>query len=145
MQSGIALKHCLRKHLTLALLVFLPCLWTNPEAHACTLWAAAGSRVKGGGVIIAKNRDMPPDHRQELRLVKPPGGFRYLGLVAVDRDDASVKAGVNEKGLVIVDAAASWIVRLPPHGAPALYVELANPGESPVIRQLQLDASIWEK
>jgi hypothetical protein len=52
---------------------------------------------------------MPPDHRQELRLVKPPSGFRYFGLVALDSDEPGVKAGVNEKGLVIVDAAASCI------------------------------------
>ncbi len=65
--------------------------------------------MEGAGVLIAKNRDMPPDHRQELRLVRPPGGFRYFGLFAVDSDEPGVKAGVNEKGLVIVDAAASCI------------------------------------
>jgi hypothetical protein len=80
-----------------------------PEALGCTLWAAAGSRVEGGGVLAAKNRDVDPDHRQELRLVRPPGGFRYLGLVALNRKEPGVKVGINEKGLVIADAAASCL------------------------------------
>jgi isopenicillin-N N-acyltransferase like protein len=104
------LKHFFPKHKYLPALIFLvlfPVLGPSAQAWACTLWAAAGSRVQGGGVLLAKNRDMPPDHRQELRLVKPPGGFRYFGLVAANSDEPGVKAGVNEKGLVIVDAAAS--------------------------------------
>jgi hypothetical protein len=40
---------------------------------------------------------------------------------------------------------ASWIVRLPANGPPTLYVKLANPGEPPATRRLQLDTSFWEK
>ena len=105
------MKHSFHKYFTVFIIFFLPFLWPGLEVSACTLWAAAGSRVQGGGVLIAKNRDMPPDHRQELRLVKPRDGFRYFGLFAVDSDEPGVKAGVNEKGLVIVDAAASCLPR----------------------------------
>jgi isopenicillin-N N-acyltransferase like protein len=97
----------LGKYLLISILFLL--FWPLPQAQGCTLWAAVGSRVAGGGVLIAKNRDMPPDHYQELRLTRPPGGFRFFGLAAMDGGEASIKAGVNEKGLVIVDAAASCL------------------------------------
>jgi isopenicillin-N N-acyltransferase like protein len=100
------LKH-LRKYLVMGILFLL--FWPLPQARGCTLWAAMGSRVAGGGVLIAKNRDMPPDHRQVLRLTRPPEGFRFFGLEADYGAESGVKAGVNEKGLVIVDAAASCI------------------------------------
>lgn len=103
------MSHFINKYLAASILLLSLTWWPQPDAHACTLWTAVGSRVQGGGVLIAKNRDMPPDHRQELRLVKSPGGFRYLGLCAMNSDEPGVKAGVNEKGLVIVDAAASCI------------------------------------
>ncbi|MEW6386622.1 MAG: carcinine hydrolase/isopenicillin-N N-acyltransferase family protein [Thermodesulfobacteriota bacterium] len=91
------------------LLICFSLVQLHHEARACTLWAAGGSRAEGGGVILAKNRDMPPNHRQELRLVRPPGGYRYFGLFARRGDEAGLRAGVNEKGLVMVDAAASCI------------------------------------
>jgi hypothetical protein len=93
----------------LVLLLLLALGWPQPGALACTLWAAVGSRAEGGGVIVAKNRDMPPKHSQELRLARPWEGFRYFGLYALNRDEPGLKAGINEKGLVIVDAAASCI------------------------------------
>lgn len=103
------MKYLVKKSVSVSLLVLPLLLGLQPEALGCTLWAAAGSRVAGGGVLAAKNRDMDPDHRQELRLVRPREGFRYLGLVAVDCEEPGVKAGINEKGLVIMDAAASCI------------------------------------
>ena len=53
-------------------------------ANACTLWAAAGDRVVGGGTMIHKNRDWLPDHQQELRLVTPKSGYRYLSLYTTE-------------------------------------------------------------
>jgi isopenicillin-N N-acyltransferase like protein len=97
----------LRKYLVIGIVVLL--FRPLPLARGCTLWAAMGSRVAGGGVLIAKNRDMPPDHRQVLRLTRPAEGFRFLGLEAENGAESGVKAGVNEKGLVIVDAAASCL------------------------------------
>ena len=73
---------------------------------ACTLWAAAGERVAGGGTIIHKNRDWSPDHQQELRLVTPQKGYRYLSLYTVGNESNGTKAGVNTEGLVIVTASA---------------------------------------
>lgn len=83
--------------------------WLVPiPAAACTLWAAAG-QAAGGGTIIAKNRDWAPDHTQELRLEKPVKGLAYYGLFAVGGSAPGLKAGLNEKGLVVVTASASSI------------------------------------
>jgi hypothetical protein len=73
---------------------------------ACTLWAAAGDRVAGGGTLIHKNRDWNPDHQQDLRLVIPKTGFRYLSLYTTGNEWIGTKAGVNSEGLVIVTASA---------------------------------------
>lgn len=75
-------------------------------AIACTLWAAAGDRVAGSGTIIHKNRDWNPDHQQDLRLVIPKNGFRYLSLYTTGNEWVGTKAGVNSQGLVIVTASA---------------------------------------
>jgi hypothetical protein len=75
-------------------------------SEACTLWGAVGDAVEGGGTLVAKNRDWAPDHRQELVILRPPEGYTSVALVAVGNDEPGVKAGVNEKGLVIVSATA---------------------------------------
>jgi isopenicillin-N N-acyltransferase-like protein len=87
---------------------FLWLLGSQPAA-ACTLWGAAGTAVEGGGTLIAKNRDWTPDHRQELSVLRPAQGYRALLLKAVGGAEPGVKAGVNEKGLVIVSATASQV------------------------------------
>lgn len=91
---------------TLALAAGLGC---GRSGGACTLWGAAGEAVAGGGALVAKNRDWAPDHRQELRVVQPKGGYRSVVLVAVGGAEPGTKAGVNEKGLVIVSATASQV------------------------------------
>jgi hypothetical protein len=78
---------------------------------ACTLWGATGNSVDGGGTLIAKNRDWVPDNRQELIILKPAGGYKFLGLNAVGGTEPGIKAGVNEKGLVILSATASQVVK----------------------------------
>ncbi len=72
-------------------------------ARACTLFAAAGSRVEGGGTIIVKNRDRSP-RQSALKFFAPADGFKYLALVDADLPQGSAVAGVNEKGLAVVDA-----------------------------------------
>jgi hypothetical protein len=84
------------------LLSFMP-------SEACTLWGAAGDAVEGGGTLVAKNRDWAPDHRQELVVLSPSEGYRSVALLAVGNDEPGIKAGVNEKGLVIVSATANQI------------------------------------
>ena len=86
----------------LGLLIHSPC-------EACTLWGATGTSVEGGGTLIAKNRDWAPDHHQELAFLKPRKGYRSLALKVIGGEEPGVKAGVNEKGLVIVSATASQI------------------------------------
>lgn len=86
-------------------------LWflIHTPCEACTLWGAAGPSVEGGGTLVAKNRDWAPDHRQELAILKPPEGYRSLALKVVGGVEPGVKAGVNEKGLVIVSATANQV------------------------------------
>ena len=90
--------------------VFLWLLSSQPS-EACTLWGAVGASVQGGGALIAKNRDWAPDHFQELALLRPAQGFQSLVLMAVGGEEPGVKAGVNEKGLVVVSATANQVPR----------------------------------
>lgn len=80
----------------------------SASADACTLWAAAGDAVEGGGVMLVKNRDWAPDHQQELRLITPKQGLRYFGLFATGKE-SGLRAGINEKGLSVVSATAGSI------------------------------------
>jgi isopenicillin-N N-acyltransferase-like protein len=75
-------------------------------ARACTLFAAAGESVRGGGTIIAKNRDRSP-LASGLKVFAPRDGYRFLGLVSLDSPNEPAVAGINEKGLVVVDASPS--------------------------------------
>ena len=79
---------------------------TLHPAQACTLFAALGSSVQGGGAIIAKNRDRSP-LASGLKVFVPQTGYRHLGLVSLDSPNAPAVAGINEKGLVVVDASPS--------------------------------------
>jgi hypothetical protein len=84
----------------------LPCAGSFP----CTLWSATGSAVQNGGTIIAKNRDWIPDNVEVLRKVPETGNeYAFFGIYAEDDDAPGFKAGINEKGLVVVNASASAI------------------------------------
>jgi len=74
---------------------------------ACTLFAAAGSSVQGGGVLVGKTRDLGQGEEQVLIKEIPPVGIAFLGIAS--RKNGRMTAGVNEKGLVIVNAAASIV------------------------------------
>lgn len=95
------------------ILAFLPAV---SAVNACTLWAAAGDVVQGDGTIIVKNRDWTPGESQRLEVFRPAGGFAYAALIArldvvkpTGRQDEIERpvAGVNEKGLTVISAAAS--------------------------------------
>ena len=87
--------------------IMVPILSLLPiQAVACTLWAVAGPEANGG-TLVSKNRDWKPDHTQKLKLVRSKRGFDYFGLYAEGNDDPGLKAGVNEKGLVIVSASVN--------------------------------------
>lgn len=94
------------------LLILFICLTGAAEALSCTLWSAHGNEwVSGGGSLIAKNRDWIADHRQVLQMVTPSQGYRYYGIHAEGNDEPGLKAGINEKGLVVVSSTAGSISR----------------------------------
>jgi hypothetical protein len=74
------------------------------DARACTLMAVAGPAA-GGKVLVAKTRDRRVRFPQVLVDGRPAGALRYLG-IAGDRD-RRVTSGVNERGLVAVNARVS--------------------------------------
>jgi isopenicillin-N N-acyltransferase like protein len=96
-----------RKRVAWSLVVAACVGWVPAGGQACTLFAAAGEKVRGGGVLVAKNRDWRPDHVQSLRTVSPRTGYRYFGLFADGNDEPGLKAGINEKGLVVMSATSS--------------------------------------
>ncbi len=93
----------------LLVLVLSSCcvLWARP-AESCTLWAAAGKSVIGGGTLLAKNRDWEPTDAQFLKLMEPEKGYRYFALIRDNHRKGSVTAGVNEEGLVVVSASPPY-------------------------------------
>ncbi len=83
-------------------------LLVSSPVQACTLWAANGSMVEGGGTLIVKNRDWKPDQHQVIKFVAAKKGYSYFGLYA-EGTPAGMKAGINEKGLVVMSATAGSI------------------------------------
>jgi len=74
-------------------------------SRACTIFAATGDMVKNRGSIIAKNRDNLSYLYTALKFVRPENGLAFVGIFDV-RADGYVTAGINEKGLTIVNASA---------------------------------------
>jgi hypothetical protein len=74
-------------------------------AFPCTLFGAIGDSVEGGGVLIGKTRDRPNKLEQVFIEVSPVQGFRYRGIAT--KGTKRVTSGINDKGLVVVSAAAS--------------------------------------
>ena len=85
------------------LMVLLLAPWS--EGISCTLFGAVGARVEGGGVLIGKTRDRPQNPEQVFIEVNPKTGYRYRGIST--KGKTAVTSGINEKGLVVVSAAAS--------------------------------------
>jgi isopenicillin-N N-acyltransferase-like protein len=109
-------------------------LTSSQSAFSCTLWSARGDDwVKGGGTLIAKNRDWIADHRQVLKLVAPKHGYRYFGIHVKGNDEPGLKAGINEKGLVVVSSTAGSIskkLRKESDTTKGLLVRLLNESDS---------------
>ena len=118
-KEGRSMKFSLKKTawaLAAAGLILLP--W---QAKACTLFAAQGSAVEGGGAIIVKNRDEHPMY-QEMRYHQGHV-YRYYGIYGGNEDHMSLTGGVNEAGFAVFSAVAEPIpkdVRLPPTASAAL-------------------------
>jgi hypothetical protein len=96
--------------------MMLFCLITFSSVRACTIWAATGEQVKGKGSLIAKNRDNLPHLYTVLKTVFPEKGFPFYGLFDIEAD-GYVTAGINEQGLVVVNAAANSVPRKKRHVA----------------------------
>lgn len=74
--------------------------------NACTLFAANGNVVDGGGTLVGKNRDAVPDNQFIQFNNKHQNA--YYGLACGDPNGKSLMtAGVNDKGLVIIIAKTS--------------------------------------
>lgn len=94
---------CISIFMLFVLFCYADCL------HACTLWAVAGEKVQGGGVLFAKNRDRIPQ-KSELEMIIPEKGFTYFGLFSVVKGKkGGLVAGINEKGLSVASATAGSI------------------------------------
>ena len=95
-----------QKIITLSTLFFV----LAGTTYGCTLFSATGADwVQGGGTLIVKNRDWKPEW-QEMRLIDK-GTYRYYGLFSGDANKMKLRAGVNEKGLVVLTATAGSIPR----------------------------------
>lgn len=93
-------------------------LFINTHSWACTSVGFAGDSVKGGGTILAKNRDAPINAYERLAIFKPKNKYAYVALTYGSDDQEStypyIAGGTNEKGLtVLVNDPAS---HYPKHG-----------------------------
>ena len=96
-----------RLWLVLALALLLAHPW---PARGCTLFAACGGPVGGKGTLLAKNRDNTKDLLTELRFVHGGTGIPFVGLFDPEAD-GFVVAGVNAKGLCVVNASAASLTK----------------------------------
>jgi len=88
----------------LALLLLLACRgWAFEEG--CTAFGATQDSVAGGGSLIARNRDKSERGLQVIVRRTAPKGLEYLGITS--RGHRTLTAGINERGLIVVNTAAS--------------------------------------
>ncbi|EKO38986.1 MAG: penicillin V acylase-like amidase [Solidesulfovibrio magneticus str. Maddingley MBC34] len=99
------------RFLVAACLLLLAVLALPRAARACTLWAANGADVAGGGVLLVKNRDYPPGHPTSFALVTPKHGYKVMAMLSTGTGQPSMVGGVNEKGLAVITAAVGSIPR----------------------------------
>lgn len=85
---------------------------------ACTTWASVGAVNQIDGLLIAKNRDAPHHDVEKLMFFSKPKQIKYFALVYRDVHQAKkyeypyISAGVNEKGLVVINNAASTVPKV---------------------------------
>lgn len=82
-------------------------LWGAGIGLACTLYGAIGAAVEGGGVLLGKTRDLAQEEEQVLVRETPRTGLAFLGIAS--RKSRRITAGINDKGLVVVNASASSV------------------------------------
>lgn len=101
------LNKVIKKLYTKVCLLLIGLFLCSISAHACTLYSAAGDRVANNGTLIAKIRDQNPTE-QFYYTTTPDNGYKYWGLYT-SADGRGLRAGINEKGLVLVTATAGTI------------------------------------
>lgn len=88
-------------------LILLSLLSFNPVSQACTQWASIGSVNDSDQLLFVKNRDAPLQSWQELQLISPPQGYRYLALRYKNEPSEPqfqyISAGINQQGLMVGD------------------------------------------
>ena len=99
------------RSLVVACLFPLLVLLLSAAARACTLWAANGADVAGGGSLLVKNRDYPPGHPTSFALVTPKHGHKVMAMLSTGTGQPTMVGGVNEKGLAVITAAVGSIPR----------------------------------
>lgn len=97
------------KIIFLILFLSVSCLLIGlPYVSACTVWGAAGEKVKIKGTVIAKNRDNAPHLFSSPRLSFPVNGYKFFGLYDIEAD-GFVIAGINEKHLAVFNASVTSV------------------------------------
>jgi isopenicillin-N N-acyltransferase-like protein len=79
-------------------------------ANATTLWGVTGDNVVNGGTLVAQNFDYNPQYSTKVQfVVSKTTGYRYLAdILSGPGINGSVQSGINEKGLAVASAAASF-------------------------------------
>lgn len=84
---------------------FLLAISVAQLGQACTIWASIGSVNQSDQLLFIKNRDAPLQSWQQLQLISPAEGYRYLALryknQPSDPDFNFISAGINQVGLNI--------------------------------------------
>ena len=107
--QNIILLCLILNRLFLILFLSVSCLLISlPYASACTVWGAAGEKVKIKGTVIAKNRDNAPHLFSSPRLSFPVNGYKFFGLYDIEAD-GFVIAGINEKHLAVFNASVTSV------------------------------------
>lgn len=88
-------------------LIILSLMTISHVGQACTQWASLGSANQSDALLFVKNRDAPLHSWQQLQLISPPQGYRYLALRYKNQPSDPVfqyiSAGINQAGLTIGD------------------------------------------
>ena len=89
--------------------VLLSLLIPFGRRHRSCLHPLWRHRRRGGGRrrALGKNRDLAPEEEQALVRKTPRLGPAFVGIIS--RKSGRITAGVNDKGLVVVNASASSV------------------------------------
>jgi len=97
----------IKRHIMMVILFSIFIAISVFPANACTLWGSVGKSSKNKSTIIAKNRDWTSSLNL-IRKIIPSRGFKYFAIFGEKKGKSTgVKAGINEKGLMVISSTAS--------------------------------------